>query len=63
MDNSVKEVEFQRFCPSCKYFDYGENEYPCEVCLEVKARYGTFVPEKFEKGLKKGKRSQKNQPL
>lgn len=48
MENNFKIVKFWHYCNHCKYADLPEAKDPCNECLEIGAREGTEVPEKFE---------------
>lgn len=48
MDNSMKEVRFDRYCALCKHNDIPETQDPCNECLECAMREGTCKPEKYE---------------
>lgn len=47
-DSELKEVRFKQYCSTCKYRDRNEAQDPCNECLEVGMREGTWVPEKWE---------------
>ena len=49
-DSEKKEVRFDKYCQSCKYWDEG-SEYcvTCDQCLEESMRDGTEVPIRYEK--------------
>ena len=44
MDSRLKEVEFDPFCSKCIHKDLDEKFDPCNECLEVGMREGTFKP-------------------
>lgn len=48
MNYPYKIVRFDEYCPTCKNKDVNETDEPCNACLEVEAREGTRVPEKYE---------------
>lgn len=48
MNYPYKIVRFDEYCPTCKSKDVKETDEPCNACLEVEAREGTRVPEKYE---------------
>jgi hypothetical protein len=41
-------VEFDMYCPSCKYVKVKQEDEPCNTCLNVAARNETRKPEKWE---------------
>ena len=47
-EDGAKEVYFGEYCPRCKFNGRGENEYPCEECLDIGGRVGSHRPEYFE---------------
>lgn len=49
MEDNLKFVEFNKYCPTCKYNDTWEVKDPCDECLAVSARYGSEIPEKYDK--------------
>ena len=49
MDDNMKEVEFFKYCGTCKYSANKAHEDPCNECLEFPARYGTEKPFNYEK--------------
>lgn len=48
MDNNLHEVEFDKYCPMCKYVNYDQEEKPCTECLEHPAGVGTRKPKYFK---------------
>lgn len=48
MEFNTKFVEFVKYCKNCKHMETSQVDEPCNTCLEVGAREGTEVPEKFE---------------
>lgn len=54
MIGDKKIVEFEKYCPTCKYFnttrneETQENEEPCNECLEIPARTDSRRPECYE---------------
>lgn len=34
MEQEYKEVYFDEYCKSCKYYKLSEEEHPCDTCLE-----------------------------
>ena len=53
MEHQMKFVEFNIYCPRCKYRNLNEAQDPCNECLEVGAREDTHVPEYWEAENKK----------
>ena len=47
-NENLKEVYFGMYCQECLHGKKAEEEPPCCDCLEVPARYGSHIPEKFE---------------
>lgn len=45
-----KIVDFEQYCPLCKYSDRPEKCDPCNECLEVGGNEGTDKPVRFEEG-------------
>lgn len=48
MENQMKFVLFDIYCPRCKHRDMNENQHPCCNCMEVPVRENTHVPECWE---------------
>lgn len=47
MENHDKLVEFDKYCPTCKYKDVDESvpkETKCDECLETPARLNSHKP-------------------
>lgn len=55
MKYPYKIVRFDEYCHTCEHWLVNETEEPCNTCLEVKAREGTSVPEKYEANKKREK--------
>lgn len=49
MEDNMKFVEFNKYCPTCKHYDTLEVKDPCNDCLAVGAREGSEIPEKYDK--------------
>lgn len=49
MEDNMKFVEFNKYCPTCKHYDTWEVKDPCNDCLAVGAREGSEIPEKYDK--------------
>jgi len=60
MDASYRIVDFENYCPLCKFKDLEENKEPCEECLSTPMRQYSRKPEKFEEAEEKGKKKSKN---
>ena len=45
----MKEVDFKKYCPACKYLKKRQDQKPCAECLETPAREDTARPVNFEK--------------
>ena len=52
MEDNMKIVFFDEYCPSCKYREVHEIDDPCNECLHIGGRENTHVPEKYEKKVK-----------
>ena len=50
MDNSYKEVRFDKYCQSCISKDLTGSNEPCNSCIAMPMRYGTEVPYKYKAG-------------
>lgn len=48
MIGDLKEVFFVAYCPTCKYKEGGEEEFPCCDCLEIPGREDSHVPEFYK---------------
>lgn len=48
MDDNMKLVFFDEYCPKCKRSDKDETDDICNECLHVPARQNSHKPEKFE---------------
>lgn len=46
-NSELKEVRFDKWCKTCKHQDKKLGE-PCESCLEIGMREGTYKPEYWE---------------
>lgn len=48
MEHSTKEVRYDKYCASCKYFEDDEQDYdydgPCNECLNTPVRYDSSRP-------------------
>lgn len=43
-----KIVEFEKYCPKCKYYQKAENEEPCCYCLSHPTKTWSHKPVYFE---------------
>lgn len=41
-------VEFDMYCPTCKYKKTKETDDPCNLCLTITVRENSRKPEKWE---------------
>ena len=48
MNENMKIVYYDEFCPKCKHEALAENEDPCHDCLNTPAVEYSHVPEYFE---------------
>lgn len=53
-----KEVYYGEYCHLCIWYGNGENEWPCDECLDNDLQPNSHKPERFEPRLepRKGKR-------
>lgn len=47
-DSNTKFVNFEKWCPKCKYAEKSPTSDPCNDCLGIGGREGTNVPENYE---------------
>lgn len=47
-DSNMKEVDFSKYCETCKYGELEEKYDPCNDCLDICVREGTEKPECYE---------------
>ena len=51
MEDNLKEVYFDQYCRTCKYWDVNMFEEPCDSCLAVPANVNSHKPVEYvEKG-------------
>lgn len=50
--NDYKIVQFDIWCPQCKYWKMPEDEDPCHSCLNESANFASTQPVKFELNAK-----------
>jgi hypothetical protein len=48
-EENIFEVDFHKYCMTCKYKDVAERCDPCNECLDTCGKWGTTKPEKYEK--------------
>lgn len=60
-EEEVKEVFFDRWCPSCKHIDKSESEDPCWDCLEQGWNINSHRPIFWDGDLDAAIKSQKAQ--
>ncbi len=48
MDNSEKEVYFDKYCPTCKHANVSESDDPCYECLSEPSNIDSHRPIKWE---------------
>lgn len=48
MEENMKIVEYDKYCPKCKHADLDVSESPCYECLEHPARQYSRKPLNFE---------------
>lgn len=49
MENGYEKIiDFEKFCPNCKYREYPEEAMPCCECLDEPARKDGSFPVKYE---------------
>lgn len=49
MESGNKEVYFFEYCSSCEYSDKGENDDPCDECLEYPVNQNSHKPVNWKK--------------
>lgn len=47
-DNNMKEVDFNKYCKTCRHEKVKETEEPCCDCLDIAARSESHKPERWE---------------
>lgn len=45
-------VDFETYCKTCKYKNVKEKRDPCNICLDIPARYNSKIPEYYKEGGK-----------
>lgn len=48
MEDNYKEVDFEKYCKTCKYKDLKESKDPCNECLEEYSNLYTHKPVKYK---------------
>lgn len=48
MEGDYKEVDFYKYCRTCKYWNLTESEDPCFCCMTEPIRPDTHKPAKWE---------------
>ncbi len=48
MDENIKLVDFEHYCPKCEYFKTKETDEPCNTCLSIGGRNESRKPEYFK---------------
>lgn len=48
MEDFYKEVDFHKYCKTCKYSKTKETEEPCDECLSVSYNYASRRPINWE---------------
>lgn len=48
MEDNLKIVHFDQYCPTCKHEKKTEREHPCDECLIVPANVNTHQPVRWE---------------
>lgn len=51
MDNHLKEVYFYQFCRTCRYYEKGEGESTCDICLCKSTNTDSHKPTKWKERL------------
>ena len=44
----LREVDFQKYCPTCEHFGLKEYEDPCNECLGIPANIHTDKPVNYK---------------
>ena len=52
MHTDTKLVDFDKYCPDCKYSTTAETEDPCNECLTTPANIDSHKPVNFEEKVK-----------
>lgn len=52
MEDKMKIVEFDKWCPSCKFSNRTSTKEPCDTCLGVPARENSHKPECWQEKRK-----------
>lgn len=47
-EEKIHIVEFDMYCPACKYYYKDQADDPCHTCLSIPARENSRKPEKWE---------------
>ena len=50
--NDTQFIDFFKYCATCKYKDTDEIDDPCNECLDIGAKEGSGIPEKYEEAKK-----------
>jgi len=48
MADNIQFVDFEKYCGTCKYEKTNEICDPCNECLDVGAREGSSIPERWK---------------
>lgn len=48
MTGDQREVEFGKYCKTCKNYDKKEDDEPCDSCLAEGANYHSAKPVKYD---------------
>lgn len=52
MEDKMKIVEFDKWCPSCKFSNRTSTKEPCDACLGIPARENSHKPECWQEKRK-----------
>lgn len=52
MDDSYKEVYFDKFCPKCEHRDLRESDDPCFDCLDEPTNLNSHKPVNYKEKKK-----------
>ena len=59
MENTIKFVEFDKYCKTCKHYELKDNLDPCCECLDNPVNYNSMKPYFYEEDEKRVKEEAK----
>lgn len=48
-ESKSKIVDFDKWCPKCRYYAISESEKPCDICLTNSVNQDSHKPTEFAK--------------